>query len=112
MNTIYRVSDSRGRKSFTLMEIVAVIAIIAILFALVMYAARIARESAYCLQVRTQLQGRILKSGPKILTWTTENCIQVQWTEAATPDHPLQTGIGEFDVEQNTFVHITYTPDN
>ena len=86
------------------------IAIIAILFALTMLALKSARESAYCLQVRTQLPGVTFKSSPKILAWTNNTCIKVQWIEAATSDHPRQIGLGEFDVEQNTFLSMAYTP--
>ena len=101
---------SKCRKSFSLIELLVAIAIIAILYGRVMYGLKSARESAYCLQVRTQLSGVSLKSGPKILMWTADRCIKVEWTEAATSDHPIRIGVGEFDLEQEKFLAITYTP--
>ena len=101
---------SRRRRSFTLLELLVAIVIIAALYGLVMYCARIARESAYCLQVKTQLFGPAIRSGPHFLGWTDANCIRVQWEERGTPDHSAQIGVAEFDLEQNKFLNITYTP--
>ncbi len=96
------------RRSFSLIELLIAMAIVAILFGLVMHAFKSARESAYCLQVRTQLTGVPFKSGPRILKWTADRCIQVEWTEGATSEHPVRKGVGEFDLDQGQFLHLEY----
>jgi prepilin-type N-terminal cleavage/methylation domain-containing protein len=101
---------SRWRSSFTLLELLIVIAIISMLVALTMFAMRSARESVYCLKVGAQLAGTSLKSGPTFLNWTGDHTFKVQWIEAATSNHPIQVGIGEFDLDQDRFVTIAYAP--